>query len=199
MTRMDCWKLYAPRPATQRIADTAIANRAVQKPRELAEFLSLLIGLDPQVIVEIGVHMGGTLYAWCQIAPFVFGIDESWRPSAKNWGATIVVGDSHQWGTRAELGKALDGKWIDCLYIDGDHTYGGVRRDYEMYAPLVRRGGLIAFHDISPILPGQINTEDIRVKRFWDEIKDESAVEIIDAEDHLRGHIAGFGIGVLTR
>jgi hypothetical protein len=36
------------------------------------------------------------------------------------------------------------------LFIDGDHTYEGVRRDFEMYSPLVRKGGIIAFHDIYP-------------------------------------------------
>jgi hypothetical protein len=33
------------------------------------------------------------------------------------------------------------------LFIDGDHRYEGVRRDFEMYSPLVGAGGLIAFHD----------------------------------------------------
>ena len=31
--------------------------------------------------------------------------------------------------------------------IDGDHTYEGVKADFERYAPLVRRGGVIIFDD----------------------------------------------------
>jgi hypothetical protein len=49
------------------------------------------------------------------------------------------------------------------LFIDGDHTYDGVRQDYEMYAPLVRPGGLVGFHDICqhPSMPF------VQVNRFW--------------------------------
>ena len=185
------------RPVVAQITDIAIANCAIQKPRELTEFLSLLIDADPRVIVEIGVHAGGTLYAWRQVAPVVIGIDQN--PLGRDWGATVIVGDSHHQDTVAALTKRLDGRAIDCLFIDGDHTYEGVRQDYKMYSPLVRHGGLIAFHDIAPILPGQNNVEDIQIPRFWDEIKDESAIEIIDTGDHVRAHIAGFGIGILRK
>ena len=34
------------------------------------------------------------------------------------------------------------------LFIDGDHNYAGVKKDYLMYRDLVRSGGLIIFHDI---------------------------------------------------
>jgi cephalosporin hydroxylase len=185
---------------TAQIAETACSDHgAVQKPAELVEFLRLLVDCDPQVIVEIGVHAGGTLYAWTQIAPIVIGIDEN--PVEQDHGATVIVGDSHNPRIAAALTEYLHARGcaIDCLFIDGDHTYNGVRQDYEMYAPLVRRGGLIAFHDIAPILPGQANVDGIAVKQFWDEIKSKRAVEIIDTEDHLRSHIAGFGIGVLRK
>jgi len=36
---------------------------------------------------------------------------------------------------------------IELLFIDGDHTYDGVKRDYNLYYPMVKVGGLIAFHD----------------------------------------------------
>jgi hypothetical protein len=35
----------------------------------------------------------------------------------------------------------------DLLFIDAGHTEEEVRKDYETYAPLVRRGGFVAFHD----------------------------------------------------
>lgn len=37
---------------------------------------------------------------------------------------------------------------MDFLFIDGDHAYEGVKADFEMYSPLVRKGGLVALHDI---------------------------------------------------
>ena len=39
---------------------------------------------------------------------------------------------------------------FDFVFIDGDHTYDGVRADWLAYSPLVRSGGLVAFHDTWP-------------------------------------------------
>lgn len=36
---------------------------------------------------------------------------------------------------------------IDLLFIDGDHTYPGIRGDIEAWLPLVAEGGWILFHD----------------------------------------------------
>lgn len=191
-------KTYVP-PKLMQIARDAIANRAIQKVNELAEFLCILTDLEPEVVVEIGVHQGGTLYAWEQVAPITIGID--WAPDGPHilgFGcSTVILGDSHDVKTVEALRKTLDYRLIDCLFIDGDHSYDGARQDFQMYSPLVRRGGLVAFHDIAPILPNQVNDENIQIKNLWDEIKDESAVEIIDSDDQR--DIAGFGIGVLTR
>jgi predicted O-methyltransferase YrrM len=53
------------------------------------------------------------------------------------------------------------------LFIDGDHSYEGVKKDFEMYSPLVAEGGLIAFHDIA------VHTKftGCEVDRLWNEIK----------------------------
>ena len=34
------------------------------------------------------------------------------------------------------------------MHIDGDHSYEAARSDFYTYGPLVRKGGLIVFHDI---------------------------------------------------
>lgn len=49
-------------------------------------------------------------------------------------------------GDSVEVSQTWD-KPIDLLYIDGNHTYAGVRNDFHSYAPFVKHGGLIAFHD----------------------------------------------------
>jgi predicted O-methyltransferase YrrM len=36
---------------------------------------------------------------------------------------------------------------IDLLFIDGDHSYDGVRRDWELFSPLVSAFGIVVFHD----------------------------------------------------
>lgn len=45
-----------------------------------------------------------------------------------------------------ELVRTWD-KPIDLLYIDGDHTYEAVRKDFDDWFPHVRRGGWILLHD----------------------------------------------------
>src|SRR5207247_1912014 len=76
------------------------------------------------------------------------------------------------------------------LMIDGDHTYEGVRQDFEMYAPLVGDGSPIAFHDILP------HPEDslCEVDRFWNEIR--SGYRHVEFIDVPPGAQYG-GIGVL--
>ena len=41
----------------------------------------------------------------------------------------------------------------DLVFIDGDHTYSGVRADYEHWRRFLRRGGHLVFHDA-------VSTED---------------------------------------
>ena len=35
----------------------------------------------------------------------------------------------------------------DLIFVDGDHSYEGVRADYEHWSPLVPSGGHLIFHD----------------------------------------------------
>ena len=42
---------------------------------------------------------------------------------------------------------------IDFLFIDGDHSIEGCKEDFDMYAPKLKPGGYIAFHDYYPDRP----------------------------------------------
>lgn len=39
-------------------------------------------------------------------------------------------------------------------FIDGDHSYSSVKTDFEKISPWIQPGGIIAFHDSTPIFPG---------------------------------------------
>lgn len=41
---------------------------------------------------------------------------------------------------------------IDLLYIDGDHSYQGVKNDFVLYESLVKPGGFIVFDDYNDII-----------------------------------------------
>ena len=76
--------------------------------------------------------------------------------------------NSHETSTLLELKKKLKNKQIDLLFIDGDHTYEGVKKDFEMYSPLVKKNGIIGFHDI---VMTRLHS-DVEVNKFWNEIKE---------------------------
>jgi len=137
------------------IARAAVREHgAIQKEQELASFLALLADHPPEVVVEIGSDAGGTLWAWQQLgARRVIGVDQPRGPYSSGQlldehGCEVVYGDSHDPATLQALKDLLAGEPVDLLFIDGDHTYAGVRKDFEMYAPLVADQGMIAFHDI---------------------------------------------------
>lgn len=59
---------------------------------------------------------------------------------------------------------------LDFLFIDGDHTIEGCRYDYETFAPALKPGGWLAFHDYRPehgFGPGFVVDELIRPSADW--------------------------------
>ena len=194
------------------LAREAQRRGAMQKLRELAPLIALLRRRTPSVVVEIGTARGGTLYAWCQVAdpqallvsidlpcgPFGGGYTAEDASTFRAYAAPgqrlhFVRADSHVDETRQMLEQILNGAQIDFLMIDGDHTYEGVRRDFEMYAPFVGSGNPIAFHDILPHPQGTASEVD----QFWNEIRrDYKYLEFVDLGPDPRGPQYG-GIGVL--
>jgi len=53
------------------------------------------------------------------------------------------------------------------LFLDGDHSYEGVKADFENYGGKVRPGGVIAMHDLIP----PRDRPRIQVGRFFNELK----------------------------
>lgn len=54
---------------------------------------------------------------------------------------------------------------IDFIFVDGNHTYEGVKGDIQAWIPKVKNGGIAAFHDYQPAYP--------MVKRAIDEFMSE--------------------------
>jgi predicted O-methyltransferase YrrM len=160
--------------------------RPAQVIEEITELLKILVKHKSRFLLEIGTAWGGTFFLFTRAAasdatlisvdlprgPFGGGyLEQKMRyyesfalPRQKIHLRRI---DSHEDATLRVIRRILDGNSLDFLFIDGDHTYEGVRKDFEMYGKLVRSGGIIALHDICPH-PPEIGCD---VNRFWDEIK----------------------------
>jgi Methyltransferase domain len=126
-------------------------HRAQQNIGELAEILAAVQQTKPQRLLEIGVGEGGTLWAWAQLGiPQVLAVTEP--VPGPEWvhhhGADLLFADSHTPEARQWVTERLGKHWLDVLFIDGDHSYEGVRADWEDYSPLVRPAGLVIIHDI---------------------------------------------------
>jgi cephalosporin hydroxylase len=197
-------------PVPLGLARTAIhTHGALQRTWELQSLIAEVRRLRPSVVVEIGTHRGGTLVCWTMVAADGAHLVSIDLPSpAEGMGTTdrdlahvrsvlrkgqrltAIRADSHQPSTLSHLQAALEGHAVDLLWIDGDHSDSGVRQDFTMYMPLVRAGGLIAFHDInaSDDVPGN------QVHHFWRELKDRYVTREYIDRDWPGG---GMGIGVV--
>lgn len=195
-----------------RLAQEAIRRGAQQKWGEFAPLLALAAAREPAAILEIGSAAGGSFFAWCDIAradakivaidlPGLYGDAQPTEDSLQEYAkagqeAVILWGDSHDPAV-VQQARQIAPRY-DLIFIDGDHSYDGVKADYETYAPLVRPGGLIAFHDIvETTLSAETTGGPIEVPRFWAELKRTARhAEFTSPDDRGWGGAWG-GIGVI--
>jgi predicted O-methyltransferase YrrM len=183
---------------------------AVQRSTEILKLCERVRDLGAARLCEIGTREGGSLALFAQVASpaaHLLSVDIKYaedlargypcfaRPRQR---LTLLEADSHHPQTLTKVRRWLGREQLDFLFIDGDHSLTGVRRDFEMYAPLVRRGGLIAFHDIVPdyfTRFGRRTPSDTGdVPRFWAELKSRgySVEELVENPEQ-----DGMGIGVV--
>lgn len=160
--------------------------------------IELVKKLKPEVIVELGVHKGDSLFSFCQGAAqyggHVYGVD-TWegdkhagfydeeifnqvvKYALETYPNTVTLMKM----PFAEAVKDFEPNSIDLLHIDGLHTYEAVKADWESWLPKVKQNGVVLFHDIT------VTHLDFGVRFLWEEIKQNYAT----AEFH---HCNGLGI-----
>jgi predicted O-methyltransferase YrrM len=188
-----------------------ISIRPMQIRSEIRSFLDFVASEPPETVLEIGTGRGGTLFLLAQAArenallvsldapdDARFGARPEYAARARLYRSlgrrtqrvVFLAADSHVPETLAHVRQILAGRLIDVLFIDGDHTFEGVASDFRMYAPLVRSGGLVAFHDIVPGLAENVGG----VPAFWQSVRAPDSVEFVEDWDQ-----GAYGIGVLRR
>jgi predicted O-methyltransferase YrrM len=76
--------------------------------------------------------------------------------------------------TTAEFAKKYPKKKYQYIYIDGDHSYEGVKLDYSLFYPRLEKNGLMSFHDI--VASGKLAGGLYGVKKFWQELKNKEKI-----------------------
>ena len=170
-----------------------------QQPWELAQMLKIVAG--KRSLLEIGSSFGGTLRRMASVMPkgsLIVSVDLPCdeTPKALNpldtlkdvcrkiglmgGNVELFVGDSHDEETVAAVRKYTP---FEFGFIDGDHSYAGVKADWENYGPMC---GIVGFHDIA----GTLGCADL-----WRELKTSGqyvSEEFIHPESTL-------GIGIIYR
>ncbi len=184
----------------------------IQKVYEFNEFLNLVKDLKPKIICDIGSSGGGTIRLFSHFADKeaqIISIDIDNTPVRQVVFQHLVGLDQDLWVIQAssyadetvsKIKERLGDQKIDLLFIDGDHEYDGVKKDFELYAPLVREGGIIGFHDIVEDHKTRYGKETDawvgEVPKYWKELKQEKyqIKEIVENTEQ-----DGFGIGVIFK
>ncbi len=116
-----------------------------------------LYAIDPHEKTEWNDHNSENTFSTIQTNLKEFAVEQY---------VEIIRGYSHHIGTSWT-------KPIDLLFIDGDHSYEGVKKDWDLFVPHLRPFGLIIFHDtIWSLKPDpQWSRNDMGVPEFVDELR----------------------------
>lgn len=125
--------------------------------------LARLLPPNP-VVVNIGAGAGTSGLALLESRPDLYLITIDIQKESSPFGC--LAGEEEQlklaglWGERnrqihgdsKDVGRrwfsiAYDGRQVDMVFIDGDHSYEGAKGDIEAWLPLIKPGGIMAVHD----------------------------------------------------
>jgi hypothetical protein len=100
--------------------------------------------------LEVGVDKGRSLWVATQVRKDVriCGVDVRVDP--------MILGTEFTQGDSVEVSKTWADKSIDLIFIDGDHTYEGCKRDIIAWMPKLKDNGVMLFHDCDESSPGVV-------------------------------------------
>ena len=163
---------------------------------EILTFSYWVAGFKPHNILEIGFK-GSTFHIFSELSTgkkVAVDIFDEGRTKTAHY---MMYG--HDFKLFIENSQTIETKnkvkefcpQYDLIFIDGDHSYNGVKKDFELYKDLLSPRGFVVFHDIDPdhIFKGDKGGGD--VWRFWQELSEGNKTNIIATKSS--GKIKVFG------
>jgi len=161
-----------------------------QKPEEYKGLLDLLNDRSrKRYALEIGSNYGGTTAGFCRLFDKVITIDIRYNPNfdvlkQKFPNYQYIIADSTSNDTVALL-KSMGIKF-DFIFIDGDHSYEGVKNDYDKFRQFLAHDGYMGFHDI--VYSNENVENNARVDKLWEELSNTYAPGVYEFISPVKNH-----------
>lgn len=216
----------------KRLAKEAVFERkASQNVKELTEFgVFIEDNIDCRSVLEIGTQRGGNFWFLLKLLNkndkigICIDLPNGFDKKGINRDSEIIRnvtdgndnvlnsedltlydirGNSQKRQTIKRVDEVLSGDFVDILFIDADHSYTSVKKDFQNYFNFVREGGIVAFHDIRNRKVNE-NASDVQmfenfgVEKFWNEIKDSFKTYEFVNDNLIHGYLVQ-GIGALIK
>lgn len=164
---------------------------------EICEMYLTKHNIENPIVVELGTGRNKQKKFWERLfAAEHIGIDISDKR-----GIPDILGDLHDPEITEKIKERLGGRPINILFIDANHSYEAVKRDFEIYSPLC--SDIIVLHDIETNRYEENKKNE--VWKFWDELREKAYRGVEEYKDFLllsiyQHHIRGqLGIGMIIK
>ena len=153
---------------------------------ELDRLIEVVNQYKPRSYLEVGAREGIALRYFVERVPSIETVSAVDLPGAKwgrkdskaelldNFAALGMPWVFHEGNsTSPSIVEEVSKTRYDVIFIDADHTYEGVKQDWENYGPLADM--LVCFHDINH----PSNSPAYGPSKLWNELKTDTSIELI--------------------
>lgn len=184
----------------------------LQEVREFEKLLDIFKKHGPTRVLEVGSYYGGTLWQWMnnmlpgnRVVSVDTGVPEtdvrfpdmeaarqSWTAWAMETGIKLTAyrGNSHD---EAIIKKVRRFEPYDFIFVDAGISFADIQADFDNFFPMLRPGGLIAFHDIAC---ADNNPAKIEKGTWWRQLVAKGEYKTTEI---LLGAPGTWGIGIIER
>jgi cephalosporin hydroxylase len=169
-----------------------------QYPNQLSKFANFISDISVDSYLEIGCRFGGT---------FVFNSEILAKNNTNiNLYACDIISESEilqeyfqirpfeyikQYSSSPSFRQRFIQKPVEFVFIDGDHSYNGVKNDFQIFENSTKTKYIVLHDIVSDVCPG--------VKQMWEEIKRDDrfeTIEFCDQYDSVNGSYLGIGLAI---